>query len=415
LIADDNVPSWWIKSTNLAKAVPHSVTEGRTNLTTGWGEFPLAIRTKDGRTEIVMPTSEPTDSETLTAIGIIMSIASNEGWNIVPATKTENDAMVFESLKVLAGALRGAFIAYRQNPLGPVGSLPAFYKVGYEYLTFWALSEATKGISHDDCLTIPRHSSLSPGNISVWKKSGYLSIMNRVEFIIRSAAVSASKRIRPFKDFLKSPEFFKQKFVGKKPVPGIYTQEELSMLQQDWNARNQHIEETHKRVASMSYSEIRLTGLRSTIDSFATPYKGVIKTIVETANKRVPHLLTTVRQKGRAAVTMIAKGGTLVEKIRSMDPENVRTPAKLLWSPLRAPVTESGFAESVLSLVNHALRHNGNFRDALAKRAESIDVDWFHAESQTESYIGELSEAVTLYLDLYPDHRGKPAWDALAY
>jgi len=222
----------------------------------------------------------------------------------------------------------------------------------------------------------------------------------------------SSMKLAPVGKFIKDVNFLKGKFVGKKPVPGIFTDEELTVLQQDWSARNSRISEVYSSLTDQSWEAIHKVSLSTMLKSLLTSASPLAKQIEECAQKRIPLLLTSSRVRGKKEGQTITKGSTLMEKVRNLNPDNVRIPARLLWSPVQGlPITE--WTDLILKCVHQASLKKGDYLSFLenyVKRSEEAREPYAR---ERRLAIAGISSAISLYLELVLDKRGIPAWDAL--
>lgn len=279
----------------------------------------------------------------------------------------------WDSVLPLAKAIKGAYIASAQTSLVPLDSVPKAYELGFEFFLYWAFEKKYPNLKHMDFTKVKHIGSILPDGAAGWGSKASLPLVFKLEGLIRAAAAKCANKIGPTKAFVKSLQELQGKIVGKKPVMGIYTNEEFSLLSKDWEDRMTHIEKEYnshfgndsKSDASASssssssssssaskgnnpgvFAETMLQGILSQLS--VKPVK-IVKEVEENAKRRIPYLLEVVG-KGRQAKQSIVKGGTLQQKILNKGFEQTRVPAILMWSPLSG-ITEAAFVGAVQNVV----------------------------------------------------------------
>jgi hypothetical protein len=138
------------------------------------------------------------------------------------------------------------------------------------------------------------------------------------------------------KKWLKGEGYFLQKMNGKKPQPGLYTDDELTILIAEWEKKATHISNIYKNRIPDKWDEVVTNGDKTSavMAMFQVKTLPLVKAIEDTARGRIPYLLV-VSGRGKDKIQTIIKGSSLTDKIIAMELEDPRTMAKVMWTPIQ--------------------------------------------------------------------------------
>jgi len=290
-----------------------------------------------------------------------------------------------------------------------MANIPTPEQQGWEFALWYAFSKATKENDYADYLSIRRKTNFLPAEGAAWGANKQFTDLNRLTSFIRICAQKLSHKIKDPKKFLKGEGYFLEKYAGKKPFGGLYTNEEFTQLIQEWENRVNKIRNLYKQIPNNTL-KLPPGGLKTLMVEFNIRNPPLVKTVEDAAQARIPLLLVSTGS-GKNRRQAIAKGGNLPEKLINISGgESVRTIGKILWSPLYK-VSQSEFVEASLKLARNKLSKNSNMEkieDSILTNLYKLGLD---SKTSSEIY-SSISSAATVYLEIYPDHEGSPAWDA---
>jgi hypothetical protein len=214
-------------------------------------------------------------------------------------------------------------------------------------------------------------------------------------------------------EFLKPEGYFKTRFVGKKPIGGLYLEEEYAILTNEWEERNKAVESLYKGLPQTLKVPLPQGSLKQYMAKFNIELKPMIKKIEETARSRITNLLVS-SGNGRTKRSSIAKGGNLPEKLRNQGLDlSVRTIGKVMWSPLFSDVSQNTFVDKALHIAHK--RFDPTPGEDLSEEEGKICKDLPGLCKTTEgkaAIVGTLSLTANIYLEIYPDFAGTASWDS---
>jgi hypothetical protein len=397
--------------------VPSSLLEAKVEKQRLSGDpYPLSIQiSKEKQTTVYFPEDLPeVDREKYIApLTELISMSELSGFEI-KVTKRKPEADFWNLLLASSDAIAGAFYACDPDkPLGPMDNIPTVNRRGWDYMVWYGFAKAARINDHSDYYCIPRVTSILSADKAAWGGGKVFTDVDRLNTLLRSIAqAKAQHSIAPVKRFLKGSGYFLSKLLGKKPVPGIYTAEELDLLNYEWNRRRVKIEEAFNNL----HHEFRDYTLGDTLTSqLQTIQVGVsapAKQVEATANKRIPELLVT-EGRGKAQRKVIAKGSSLPEKLLSINGgDSVRTIAKVMWSPtVCSDHTQSHFCDVVLRVAKERYLSKKDVFETY-RELESSGTSLSKQQEAILTIEPIVNEAVEVYLEIIPDRSGSPAWDA---
>jgi hypothetical protein len=329
----------------------------------------------------------------------------------VRSSKRELNVDFWNTLDASKESLIGAFYCLRREFITPQDNIPTAESQGWGFALWYAFSKASKENEHADYLSIPRVTNFLAATGAAWGQGKQFTDLNRLAAFIRICAQKLSIKCRDPKKFLKGEGYFLEKYAGKKPFGGLYTSEEFILLSQDWEKRIKCIKDLYREIPDkFSDSKISPGGLGLLMSRFNVKTDSSIKTIGNTAQARIPMLLVS-QGSGKSRRQVIAKGGNLPEKLYSINGgDSVRTVGKVLWSPTYG-LPQSDFIESAIRYGRNKISQSVRLNDEEDKLLDFLKRVIKEEEKIRPCY-GALSTAATVYLEVYPDHAGTPAWDA---
>jgi hypothetical protein len=181
------------------------------------------------------------------------------------------------------------------------------------------------------------------------------SLIQRLGSIIRHAAAECSSKVAGPRKWIKGEGHFLSRISGKKPVPGLYLDDELKFLIQQWELKNEQVKESYKKIPNRWDQIISSKGdkLGMIMSYFQIKSDPLIKLIEDNARSRIPYLLIQTG-RGKNRTSSIVKGSTLTDKIAAMDCEDPRTIVRLMYTPLQK-FTTTTFTDLTIRLVRARL------------------------------------------------------------
>jgi hypothetical protein len=325
-----------------------------------WRKTPFALNMIEGRTQIAFPSAETNDGPTRIAIGVLLYMAQKLGYEIVELDM-ENTTSLYSVLKSWSDILIGAYRFVDRQKLEYVSSIPSPYNIGWEFMQWYAFMDISKITEGHDYLNLSPQTCLSSSGKrdAAWLGTNIISIHERVCSMLRLVAKKISPELDNPVRYIRSYGYIEQRIVGKKPVPGIYLEPELTLLTKEWESRK---EELHKKFAALPIDwatvRKRTDGLSSYLAELNVKHSSKVREIMDNAQKRIPQLLVTRKVK-RETINILAKGTTLSDKLREIGGgKSVRTIAQVLYSPL-SRVEKSEFISSAMQLAKLAYQKKG--------------------------------------------------------
>lgn len=237
--------------------------------------------------------------------------------------------------------------------------------------------------------------------------------ISRLNAFIRAVAEKKSADLGSVKNFLKGEAYFIQKYVGKKPVAGLYTDEEMPLLTQNWASKTQMIKDVYRDIPK-TFAELGPSGISEYLKKFNIETPSKIKSIEEAKMKRIP-MLIVISGRGKGQSKEIAKGGNLPEKLINIDGgDNVRTIGRVMYSP-NLGVNMNYFTDLAMRQVNSLLDRDRKMTYLDSRIADLASWNTPEAGAELavlESIMSQVQQAAQVYLEVIPNRRGNPSWDA---
>jgi hypothetical protein len=356
---------------------------------------------------------EEKGDQRLSTLGLLIEIAEFCDYDVYE-TKRESTASLWNTLDVLKDAILGAYYCLSRDKISPMDNVPKELKAGWEFILWYAYSKASGDSERGDFLKIPRLVRLISSTGAAWGDGKQFTELTRITTLLRLAGAHASKKLDAPKKFLKGEGYFLEKYAGKKPIGGLYADDELALVVQNWTQKSDRIKKVYKDIPD-SFTGLGPAGISATIAQFNIQTEQRIKNIEDAKQRRIPSLLVT-SGRGRNQTKEIAKGGNLPEKLLSIDGgDSVRTIGRTLWSPEFTGITQNQFTDIVMRNTVSQLSR----RDQILGFFDQQLTYFRDTPGQNASFLaynaisGAVSQATQLYLEVIPEHRGNPTWDSV--
>jgi hypothetical protein len=399
------------RASALVKNLPKSFAALRQETAAKGGDpLPLTVIADGKQTKVYFPAELPDDDKILLSVGTLIELCTLAGFDVV-ASKRENIASFTSLMEATSDNIKGAFYCLERNEITPVANIPTTLKRGWEFALWYSFAEAAKEDIASDYLSIRRETSLVSTTGAAWNPNRQFPDLSRLSALIRLVAKKLSYKVVAPKKFLKGEGYFLEKFVGKKPMPGLLTTAEFALVHKHWESKQKSVKDRYKAIPD-KFQDLPMKGLGAYIAGFNIANPANISNIEATKISRVPMLLTTVG-RGRSAVQAIAKGGNLPAKLRAIDGgDSVRTIGRVLYSPL------NGMSQN--EFISLSIRLATQLQKGSKGNASAISTDFFTHFSEMDEDNAALMKsdwasvelAAQTYLEVLPDKLGIPAWDA---
>lgn len=373
------------------------------------------IPTPGGKTRVYFPEAIPEDKqdERLSTLGLLIEIAEFCDYDVY-VTRRETDPTLWTTLDALKDTILGAYYCLSRDKIAPVDNVPKNLKGGWEFIQWYAYSRGANDNSAGDYLKIPRVVSLLSASGAAWGSNKQFTDLVRITALLRLAGGHASKKLDDPKKFLKGEGYFLEKYAGKKPIGGLFADEELTVVVRNWTTKSDNIRNAYSRIPN-TFRDLPEGGISAAVAAFNIRAPPLIKDIEDAKSKRISNLLVTTG-RGRNQTKEISKGGNLPEKLLAINGgDSVRTIGKVLWSPLYVGTTQNEFTDLVMRNANSMLRREGNvlpYLDTLLIAARNNPAMREEVE-RLESIMAPVGQATQVYLECIPDHQGNQAWDSV--
>jgi hypothetical protein len=376
---------------------------------------PLTLQTVGQDTIVFFPTSIPDEwkDKVLPSLSFLMDLAENAGFTNC-GTDRELDNSFWNLMESMTDSIRGAFYCLRRpdNLRVPVDNVPSELKRGWNFALWYAFSSAAKVNDWNEGYAIQRCTTLQSADKGQWSANKTFTDLDRLNSFIRTCAVKTNCESVILGKFLKGEGYFTSKFVGKKPVTGLYTDTEYTILKKDWERRMNETRVLYKDLVSHSIRDsVGLETLNILVARMQIAHSAPSKVIEETKSHRIPELLVS-EGRGRSTKKVIAKGSDLPEKLISIKGgESVRTIAKVLYSPTTIVGTDmQGWVTLVMSEARATNLRENTLSDIIKKKDEQ-NITLTSTELAFADNYPAISVAVQTYMEVIPDRLGNMAWD----
>jgi hypothetical protein len=374
----------------------------------------------DGEVVLYVPSDLPQNRDDIDKISevvtMIATLADKAGI-IIKVTKREVKPQTYNTYAALHDAIKGAYFCLSRKEIVPNSSIPNVYKNGWDYSLWYCFADGAriKSDSGDSFFTIKRQTKLSPSAGGIWSDKSSAAELLRVSNTIQIVAKRLSDNLGPLDRFLKKKGYFVEHFCGKKPVTGIYTDNELELLTEEWQAKISRVTSRYDRISiSANVADIGSLGpggLQEILGGFGEARSSRFKKIEETARSRIPDLLIETG-KGKDKRKVIVKGATLGDKIVAINGgSSVRSVGKLLWSPEYA-LPKAEWIDACMGQARSLnLRESPDWLARTIHRlgaagADPTILDWYRKISP------HIQTAAQVYLDCIQENVGNSTWDS---
>lgn len=400
----ESTADWATAVAKLAETYDASFANARSTQYTNWRKAPFGTNITESLKQIAVPSAEPKESEKLT-VSLFLEICSTAGFKL--EFTPEQDGSVWTQLYALDKHIKGIVTLLRTKNIGPVENIPKDIKDGYEYALWWAFCKATRNVEGNAFCALSRKGTLVSA-AGPWAGATMTRIVNQVGVITRFACESICERVKNVGSCLKGEGFFLQKLVGAKPQAGLYTVAELSLVQEDWAQRRDHVQQTYLKYKDMSWSKmVESDRLSAVMSAFLCKKNSVIQKIEEAVKNRIPQLLVT-SGKGKKQQTSICKGSTLEDKISAVVPKP-RTVALLMWSPLSG-LKQAPFADIVMKLARCRLIKNLQAINQFETELKANNAEAWKVYSANKAIV---EAAIDLVITIHSNNSSEPSWSPL--
>jgi hypothetical protein len=404
-----NLPEWTNDSLALVDSLPRSFSATRVELGSRWDNVPLATTVEGKVTKVAFPSQKPVSDNAKLAAGFILKFIQLNDFQIEKCTAEASVQDNFwAACANLNKEMQGAYLCLSRNNLTYVDNIPKEYQLGWDFAYWYAYSNATK-VSDTSSLVKPRRVVNMILQEKPWGSVTAMSVLNRVSTLIREAAKKQISKLTDLRKTLKSEETFLQTFCGKKPVPGLYTEQEFEIVKKFYDKKVNRIKELYSNIPN-DYAKLGPSGLNSYFKECSIKNIQEVQVIEESKSKRIPDLLVTTR-KGKSQVQEIAKGSTLSEKLVTIGGgQSVRTIGKVLWSPLYG-VNQTTFVQEVLYLTAMA-RADSKYTlgEHFEIRSQGLEKQGHASFKEIVRVRSDILHAVSTYLDVIPDRMDQDSW-----
>jgi len=384
------------------------------------GEDPIVFSssiTPGEKRKVFFPQDIPDDKKAkcLPVIAKLFELCEKAGFEVLPTTK-KIDNSTWNILETLDEAITGSYYCLnRGEKITPVENVPKAIERGWDYALWYCFASGAHASDYNEGFKIHRVTSMLSADKGSWGgAAGKFTDLDRVQSIIRFCAQSMSKNLGPLPKFLKSKGYFVNKFVGKKPVAGLYTHQELTLLEVEWEARKKAIEAKFDLLPKDFSTCTKDTSINNHLSKLQVELSKESKVIEGAKTKRIPELLIT-EGRGRAQKKVIAKGSTLPEKLKHINGgDSVRTIAKTLYSPYyNTDLTQGEFVQVCMAETkDRNMRVETTYINSVCAKYKANSGKCTPLEVHIVDNLSDIELVVQTYLEVIPDKVGSTAWDA---
>jgi hypothetical protein len=290
-----------------------------------------------------------------------------------------------------------------------VDNIPTPLKQGWDFALWYTWVYAIGKDSGSDFLKSDRVVALDLKG-QAWDQAGALQIRNKIEALIRRASKLNCERIALPSQWIKPLGAIQAKVVGRKPVPGLYTELELKLAQNDWDRRNHEVRIAFNAINDLVVWPKPPKAILDMLQNMVIRPLPEIKGVENALQKRIPPLVVRTG-KGRTMKEVIVKGGSLTDKLKAAPGVTAREAAKILWSPLMR-CAQGQFVETLIMSAREMTRSGCDNNEAvehyLATLAKKSDI------TQLASAYADLVVCVGFLVEIHEEHFGSPGWAQLS-
>jgi len=409
-VPQDNLPKWGDESLALVQKLPQTFGTLRADKTQDWKASILAVQSDGHITKVVLPTLPPDTHDEKIVSGFILQFCLWANWKVEDCTASSSEQKQFWANCVqMKDALHGAFLCLNRNTIEYVDNIPKSYEMGWEFAFWYCQAESTKILDSNELLKPKKVSNITLTG-QVWGQGSSITLLTRVNNLIRAASKAQSVLLGDIHNMLKSKQHVVNTFCGKRPVRGLYTEEEFVIANDGYNSKVERIGIVYSNIPK-SHKLLGPSGLHTYFAEFSVKSPAQLQLIEDTKSKRIPDLLVTTRM-GKKQVSEIAKGGSLSEKLITIGGGNsVRTIGKVLWSPTSG-ISQVQFTNAVMTIAVECY-HNSFYSqvEVIDKTIEDLKVR--DKSANWERARDSIHVGVTTYLEIIPGRESDPSWAVL--
>jgi len=406
----NTLPVYLQDADTLVKSLPENYAALRQQIAGQTGDpRPLTMRSNQEGTTVFFPESMPSDSKGQLSIGLCLRLAKLAGMKI-QLTKKESLSF-WDTLDGVQSFLKGAFYCLNRDQITGTDNIPRLIQRGWDYSLWYAFSKACKENEHADWMSVKRVTSIVDPKSGSWGAAGTGVELLNISAFVRVCAQLCAHKIGNIKKFIKGEGYFLEKYVGRKPVAGLYTPSELERLQHEWSDRQRRVREAYRGIPDRFNAEHAALGTLGTIIAALNPNKDDMTKFIEDAkSKRIPYLLITTGNKNRR-ISRIVTGSSLDQKLISLGGgDSVRTIGKVMHSPLYIGVSSNMFVDVCIKQARSIyLKNDTSYLQTLAANPDLVGAN---ITARILAYQADISVVSTVYLECFQEHRGNETWEA---
>jgi hypothetical protein len=377
----------------------------------------FTVSTDENQAKIVwFPDNLPEDRPAVErSLALILSFAALIDNDIKVVSTKNYDSSLWNLLEAMENNLLGASYAankFIEGAYKPINNVPAEIKRGWDYLSWYAFAMGANTNEYNEGFVLPRTTNLLSADQGKWsEKAGKYADYDRIVTIVRNAAKKLGCCLGEVAQYIRPVGFFCNKYVGKRPVKGLYTTEEFTHLDKEWTTRLEEIKRKYENLPTTFDRLGQSKSLNKYLSELAVPLSETSKRIESAKSSRIPYLLVQ-SGRGRSAAKTIAKGGDLPEKLIAIEGgESVRTISKVMYSPLIRDWSYTAFAQAVqLEVRSRNLRDNESLLGYCRRKVQEGTAN--PDQAKADEYSSAIEAAAQVYLEVLPDKRGNVAWDS---
>jgi len=383
----------------------------------GEDPLPFSLQSDGTDTFVYFPAKIPDEKkdECLPSLAALLALCSKAKLK-VKSTERDIDNSFWNLISALKDSIFGALYCLGAKDIAPSTNVPSAHKRGWDFALWYCYAAFSKSTDHSEFLSIPRVVTMQSADKGQWSQTqGKFTDLDRLNTLVRTLAQKDQfvSKLADTKYFLKAEGYFVNRLVGKKPISGLYTSSEFTILKKEWETRCQAVSNNYKELLKYNVKSKPVPPgytFNKLIAKCAVPLSSLSKKIEEAKTKRIPELLV-IEGRGRSSKKVIAKGNDLPEKLRNINGgESVRTIAKVLYSP-QCAVSLSDWSSSIMS---EARSRNLKEEKTPFDRLDDLVSKGSPSQLQLALYseFSNMEVAIQTYLEVLPDRIGNTAWDS---
>jgi hypothetical protein len=304
---------------------------------------------------LALPTYKPA-SDGFAACGLLLRICDMAKIKIIQTTANEEEQKsVVTVLAGLKNQLEGFLTFMLQTEVKPLERVPKAIRAGWDFGLYNVVNYALEGMTFPYMFKISKRTTIGPkAGEAPWAHKGTIPTLTRVDNVLRFASKTMCSKLCQMSAYLKDVSWVRSQVCGKKPVGGIYHDDELQIMIKDHDNRVKKFDEDWAVLKDVSLSDsLQRKEVNNHMSKMAkTSHSSEAKRIIECANRRIPLLIVKSRSR-KSKETTIISGSSLPEKISNAGITSIRDIVKVLWSPLMDPL-KVGDCIGIVSSVLHS-------------------------------------------------------------